>query len=112
MSYVIKGIVIRGDGYGRKIGFPTINLEIEDLQKKELPARGVYAGKALIEGSEYRAGIVVDPNDKVDAHLIGFNGDAYGKIAVLSLEKFIREYRNFETETDLINQIKEDIKLC
>ena len=106
---IIKGIVIKGDGYGKQIGFPTVNLEFE---KKDLPPRGVYAGKATLEGIEYRAGIVIDPKDKVEAHLVGYEGDAYGKTVVLNLEKFIREYRNFDTEEELINQIKEDIKQC
>jgi riboflavin kinase / FMN adenylyltransferase len=112
MNYIITGTVIRGDGYGRKIGFPTVNLEIEEAKKKELPGRGVYAGKATLEGVEYRAGIVLDPKDKVEAHLIEYEGDAYGKKVVLNLEKFIREYRNFDTEAELINQITEDIQKC
>lgn len=107
MHYLIKGKVIYGDGYGRKIGFPTINILPES---EELPPKGVYAGVGIIDGREYRAGIVVAPDGKVDAHLIGYNGEAYGQVAVLQLDKFLREYKKFDTEAKLIAQIKKDIE--
>jgi len=100
--------VIRGDGYGKKLGFPTVNLETKD----ELPKVGVYAGVALIDDKEYKAGIVIGPGNKTEAHLIGYNGDAYGKQVVLTIKQFLREYKKFDTEEELINQIKEDIKKC
>lgn len=113
MEYVISGIVIKGDGYGKKLGFPTVNLETKkDILPKELPPMGVYAGVAFMDGTAYRAGIVVGPNAKIEAHLIGYDGDAYGKQVMLTTKKFLREYKNFDTEAELINQIKEDIKLC
>ncbi|MBI2627656.1 riboflavin kinase [Candidatus Nomurabacteria bacterium] len=109
MDYVISGKVIKGDGYGRKIGFPTMNLE---ANTKELPKAGVYAGIGNLDGIDYRTGIVVGPEDKLEAHLIGYNGDAYGKQVTLKIEKFIREYKKFNTEEELIIQIKKDLKLC
>lgn len=109
MQYIISGKVIRGDGYGRKIGFPTVNLE---TQIKKLPSAGVYTGKASLDNVVYRAGIVIAPDNKIDAHLIGYQGDAYGKEVKLTLNKFLREYKNFQTEEELINQIKKDISLC
>ncbi|OGI85842.1 hypothetical protein A3A05_02040 [Candidatus Nomurabacteria bacterium RIFCSPLOWO2_01_FULL_41_12] len=108
MIYKISGKVIRGDGYGKKLGFPTVNLETKD----ELPKVGVYAGVALIDDKEYKAGIVIGPGNKTEAHLIGYNGDAYGKQVVLTIKQFLREYKKFDTEEELINQIKEDIKKC
>jgi riboflavin kinase/FMN adenylyltransferase len=109
MQYIISGKVIKGDRYGRKIGFPTANVE---TQMKDFPPAGVYAGKASLDNVVYRAGIVIAPNNKIDAHLIGYNGDAYGKVVSLTLNKFLREYKNFNTEEELVNQIKKDIKLC
>ncbi len=107
MNYIIKGKVIRGDGYGRKIGFPTINLETE---KKEFPPEGVYSGNAILDGRKYRAGIIIGPGKKIEGHLIGYNGNAYGRQATLEIEKFLRKYKKFNTEQELINQIKEDLK--
>jgi FAD synthase len=109
MQYVFSGKVIKGDSYGRKIGFPTVNLAVE---LKESPKAGVYAGVAFMDGVVYKAGIVVGPNDKIEAHLIGYEGDAYGKVVVLTTQKFLRDFKKFNTEEELINQIKEDIKLC
>lgn len=114
MSIILKGIVVKGDGYGRKLGFPTINLEpIRQAQgKQESERAGVYAGVAFLDGVVYKAGIAINPNGKIDAHLIGYDGDAYGKQVVLTANKFLREYKNFNTEEELINQIKKDIDLC
>jgi len=104
----IKGVVVKGDGYGRKLGFPTVNLDTKD----KLPAAGVYVGTATLDNQTYRAGILINPNGKVEAHLIGYNGDAYGKMVTLEIKKFLREYKKFETERELIIQIKKDLEQC
>ena len=109
MNYVITGEVIKGDGYGKKLGFPTVNLKVGG---QVLPKAGVYAGEAILENIKYRAGIVIGPEEKIEAHLIGYNGDAYGKQVTLEVKKFIREYKKFDTEEELIIQIKKDISLC
>jgi FAD synthase len=114
----ISGKVIRGEGYGRKLGFPTVNLQA-DMSVEELPSSGVYAGFAkLMSNTEcltFRAGIVIGPETngqkKVEAHLIGYDGDAYGKMVTLEVGKFIREFKKFDTEEELIIQIKKDIEI-
>lgn len=112
MKYKISGKVIRGDGYGRKIGFPTVNLEIQKDEVKELPILGVYFGMALLDNKKYKAGIVIGPNCKIEAHIIGYSGDAYGKDIDLEIKKFLREYKKFKTEEELVAQIKKDISIC
>jgi riboflavin kinase/FMN adenylyltransferase len=109
MNYVIKGEVVRGDGYGRKLGFPTVNLKTDT---ELLPPAGVYAGNAVLEDKRYRAGILINPSGKVEAHLIGYNGDAYGKEVTLEAKKFLREYKKFDTEKELIAQIGKDLEKC
>lgn len=109
MNYIITGRVIRGEGYGRKLGFPTVNL---DTKTKEFPPEGVYAGVAVLDGNEYRAGIVIDPHNKIEAHMIGYSGDVYGKRVTLKTEKFLRKYKKFKTEQELVKQIREDLRLC
>ncbi len=109
MQYKISGKVVKGDGYGRKIGYPTVNLETDT---EALPPEGVYAGIAILEGREYRAGIILGPKDKIEAHLIGYSGDAYGKEVNLTLNNFLREFKNFDTEEELVIQIKKDIEQC
>ena len=72
----------------------------------------MYSGIEIMAGKEYRAGIIIGPNKKIEAHLIGYDGNAYGEDVILEIGKFLREYKKFDTEEELIAQIKEDIKLC
>ena len=103
MNYVIRGRVRKGKGYGRKIGYPTINIPHKSKIK-----RGVYSGKVILNKKAYRAGIVIGGN--AEAHLIGFKGSAYGRVAIIEIGKFIRKFKKFKTEKELIAQIKEDMK--
>ena len=129
MYYVIYGKVIKGDGYGKKLGYPTINLSRRFFSKmKKKPKFGVYAGRvflrkkptsksSLLPGKLYQAAIVIGPKDKrglpkIEAHLIGFKGNAYGKRAIFEVGKFIRKYKKFKTEKELIKQIEQDLKKC
>ncbi len=109
MNYVISGKVLKGEGYGKKLGFPTVNLAVKPPSEAK---EGVYAGIGILDGKEYRAGIVIGPGEKVEAHLLGYNGDAYGKEVSLEINKFLRDFKKFNTEEELINQIKKDLKLC
>ena len=110
-KYTISGKVVRGDGYGRKLGFPTVNLE-PDEDTEEFPPAGIYAGTVILEDEEYRAGIAVGHKNKIDAHLLGYDGDAYGKKIIFKINKFLREYKKFDTEEKLIAQIKKDLEQC
>lgn len=118
MNYIIKGKVIKGDGYGKKIGFPTANLDRRDfLRLKEKPKFGVWSGITSVNNKIYKSAIVIGPNDKVglpkiEAHLINFSGNIYGKKLNIEVCKFIRSYKKFKTEKDLIIQIQKDILKC
>mgnify|MGYP001579982203 CR=1 FL=1 len=124
MNYVISGRIIKGEGYGKKIGYPTINLDRRNFLKlKEKPNFGVYAGKATLntmlntECLTYKAGIVIGPLDKkglpkIEAHLIGFKKDIYGEKVTLEINKFIRKFKKFKTKKELKEQIEKDLKKC
>ncbi len=113
-----RGRVVEGDHYGRALGFPTANVEKKESPKTELEApTGIYAGTASIlpEKMMYRAGIVVGPhgNDglqKIEAHLLDFSRNLYGKELHLSLFVYLRPYRNFKGEDALKEQIATDIQ--
>jgi len=109
MKNEITGIVIKGEGYGRKIGYPTLNLE---LKEGNLFPPGIYAGEVLLDGKKYKAGIVLGPGKKAEAHLLLYSGDAYGKEATFYLLKFLRDFKDFENEEALKAQIKKDLEKC
>ncbi len=115
-SYCVAGKVIHGDGRGRKLGIPTANLAVWEEQL--LPAGGVYATYAWLNGLRYPAatniGVRPTVNGRsliVEAHLIGFDGDLYGQEMALDFESRIRDEKKFPGLDSLIAQIKADIAL-
>ena len=115
--YSIKGEVIKGLGNGKKLTFPTLN--INPLDEYVEPKNGVYAVKVLLKGNEYlgMANIGVHPSisqlDKaiLEVHLFNFNEDVYGEIVTCTFLSFIREERKFTSLEELINQLELDKKL-
>ena len=117
MKNIISGRIIQGDGYGKRLGFPTANVDRRQYSRDQLRIRfGVYAGQAVLEnGQQYRAGIVIGPADKsglpkLEAYLLGFKGNLYGKKIELHLNKFLRPYRVFPSESQLKQQIAKDVQ--
>ena len=112
-----KGKVIKGTGYGRKIGFPTANIDSEEFLKIEKEIEfGVYAGFVVREktGVWYRSGIVIGPLDKegipkLEAHLLDFYEDIYGEVLTFNLVKYLRSFENYESENELKDAIARDI---
>jgi riboflavin kinase / FMN adenylyltransferase len=110
----VSGIVRRGREQGRSIGFPTAN--ILPMAFAALPADGVYAGTAELEGGEsYPASISVgtppsfpEARDYLEAHLIGFDGDLYDTAVTLSFLSRLRELRAFASMTELAAAIAAD----
>ncbi len=116
----ISGKVVQGDHYGKRLGFPTANLDRREYVRKKLKIRlGVWAGRAelKIQNSKFKiypAGIIIGPIDKkglpkIEAHLIGFKGNLYGKYLNIYLNKYLRPYKKFKAEEELKKQIKKDI---
>lgn len=119
-SYEYSGIVEQGAMLGRKIGFPTVNLSIDF--RACLPANGVYSAQALIreadEEKEYPAvvNIGVKPTvtdagrQTVEANLIGYQGNLYGKKVTLKFLSRLRDEKKFENIDELKKQINKDIE--
>ena len=114
---VITGTVMRGAGYGRKLGFPTANLDRREYARRKYAWRlGVYAGVATRpkSGKSYPTGIVLGPRDesglpKIEAHLIGFSGNLYDKKLRLELRTFLRPFISYSNEDALKKQIAKDL---
>lgn len=116
MKHIITGIVVKGDQYGRVLGFPTANLEKASrgqVGTKSLPP-GIYAGyTTLSDKKRYASAIVITPPDileKIETHLISFQGNLYGQKIILELVEFIRPYKKFDTQAELIKNIEKDIQ--
>ncbi|HKN64198.1 MAG TPA: riboflavin biosynthesis protein RibF [Gaiellaceae bacterium] len=107
----VEGIVVRGDGRGRELGFPTANLDVPEGLL--VPPDGVYAGWTL----DRRAAVSIGTNPhfegverRVEAHLLDFDGDLYGRRLVVELWNPIREQRRFDSLEELVAAIGDDVE--
>lgn len=115
MPYLVAGEVVKGNHFGRKIGFPTINLRPD--KNKLLPPNGVYFSKVNTGGKSYRAitnvGYKPTVTDEkvmgVESYLYGFDGDVYGQQAEVYLQSFHRPERKFGSVEALRRQLEVDI---
>jgi riboflavin kinase/FMN adenylyltransferase len=111
----LRGTVDRGAGRGAPLGFPTANLAgIEVL----LPADGVYAARAFLDDSPTPrpSAVHIGPNAtfgeqsrSVEAHLIDFQGDLYGRVLEIDLLDRLRATRPFPGVDALRAQIAQDV---
>lgn len=113
--YVVEGTVVRGAGRGRGLGFPTANLLTPT--GIQLPGRGVYAGRALLDEGSWPAAVNVGINPTfggeplhVEAHLLGFEGDLLGKVLAVEFWRRLRDEQRFDSAEDLTQQIAEDVR--
>ena len=108
--------VVHGNELGRTISFPTINQFIPETNI--IPRFGVYKSFVYIDGKNYRGitniGVRPTVGDLkkaiMETHILGFDGDLYGRKIAVSLVKFLREERKFADLNELKKQISEDLK--
>ena len=117
-NWSIEGIVQKGRQIGKKIGFPTCNIDIGDYV---LAKPGVYAVKVLRKNNtKYIKGIAnlgYRPtfNQKkilLEVHLFNFSGNLYNKYLSVEFLKFIRKEKKFKNVNQLKNQIKNDLSIA
>jgi riboflavin kinase/FMN adenylyltransferase len=111
----LQGRVGSGDKRGIKLGFPTANLEVEPGQA--LPAGGVYACRAYIDGQSYPAMTNIGTRPTfgggprlIEVYLLDYNGDLYGHELAIDIIERLRDEKKFDTPEQLIEQIAEDVK--
>ena len=113
--YRVCGTVVHGAHRGAGLGFPTANLAgIATL----LPAPGVYAARAAVAGAaaSHAAAVHVGPNAtfgetavSVEAHLVGFAGDLYGRRLDVDFLERVRDTRHFDSIDELVARMRADV---
>jgi riboflavin kinase/FMN adenylyltransferase len=112
--YRIQGRVIGGDQRGRKIGFPTANLDGVDVV---IPAPGVYGGIGYVGEQKHLAAIHVGPKPTFDGqrsgqaeiHLLDYSGDLYGQTLQVDFITCVREIARFDSAQQLVAQLTRDV---
>jgi riboflavin kinase/FMN adenylyltransferase len=107
----VEGEVVTGDRRGAGLGFPTANLAVP--VGLLVPALGVYAGSAL----GHRAAVSIGTNPhyggterRVEAHLLDYDGDLYGRRLIVELWERLRDEAAFGSEADLVDAIAADVR--
>ncbi len=113
--FSMRGQVIHGNKRGKKLGFPTANLNIDD--RYIFPKNGVYIVRLYVDGKWENgvASIGYNPtfNDEqtkrfIEVHLIDFDKDIYGQTVTIEWRKWLRNEMKFDDINDLIEQIGKD----
>ncbi len=112
--YAVSGTVIHGRGKGHLIGFPTANIDIDGEYVR--PAPGVYAGYIRIGEETYKTMMNIGHNPtfnyrsdlSVEAHILHFSADIYGREVTVELVKYLRPEKRFEFRDELVCQLIAD----
>jgi riboflavin kinase/FMN adenylyltransferase len=106
----LTGTVVRGDGRGRALGYPTANLSF--AYRPALPAIGIYAGWAIGQRALVSIGrrptFHDDGDVVVEAHLLDWDGDLYDTVLRVEVAERLREERRFGSVEELVAQMRED----
>lgn len=111
--FALLGTVVHGDGRGRTLDFPTANLQVEN---ELIPRDGVYITRTLVDGSAYPAATNIGRRPTfgehlrvVEAHLLDFSGDLYGRRLRLEFLRRLRGEQRFAGPEELRSQIRRDV---
>ena len=111
--YFLDGIVVEGKRRGRELGFPTANLETAN---ELIPPNGVYATTLQVDGIVHAAMTNIgvrptfadDMRTSIETHVLGFDGDLYGRKVRLAFVQRLRDERRFDDLDGLKTQIEAD----
>jgi len=113
--FSLNGRVTRGAGRGVELGFPTANLDIDPGQA--IPAEGVYATWAHIDGQAYKSMTSIGPQPTfggsqriVEVYILDYHNNLYGRELKIDIMERLRSEKKFDTAEELKKQITEDIK--
>ena len=115
--FLLRGEVVKGQGRGRELGFPTANLGMPEGQV--VPGDGIYAAKALVDGSALPAAVSIgvrptfddgDGKRVVEVHILDFGGDLYGSELAVEFVERLRDELRFDSVEELVAQMRDDVE--
>ena len=116
--YELNGKVIKGNGVGRTIKYPTANIEIKEIYKL-IPPKGVYLVKIYLGENEFSGMMNIGNrptisglDQTIEIHVFDFDKDLYGKNLKVFFLKKIRNEKKFDSLTSLKSQLKKDEENC
>ena len=113
----LTGLVEHGDARGRELGYPTANVPVQDRKIRD----GVWVGTVCVDpeglGPSFAAAVSVGHRPTyyrkgtrlMEAHLLDFSGDLYGRSVLVTLHCYIRPQRKFRGTEELVDQIRRDV---
>jgi len=108
--FIFRGKVKKGKERGKLLGFPTANIALH----KEIP-EGIYASRVTFENKNYRAATFIGTSKtfneteyRAESYILDFNQNIYGEWITVRLFKKLRGNKKFNSEQQLINQMKRD----
>jgi riboflavin kinase/FMN adenylyltransferase len=116
--FTLHGKVVEGKQMGRKLGYPTANIEASD-KYKIIPGYGVYAVKIELNGADYKGMLNIGTrptfnnnadNRSIEVNIFDFEADVYGKEITLQFAGKIRDEQKFGSIEMLVNQLEKDKK--
>ena len=114
--YSVRGLVVRGDGRGRQLGFPTANLAIVSSEKL-IPATGIYAVRGSTRAGAFPGALHLGPRPTfrgspptIELHLLDFDGDLYGEEIRVDFVRRLRDVLPFDSVGALVAQMREDVE--
>jgi riboflavin kinase/FMN adenylyltransferase len=114
--YSIRGLVVRGEGRGRGLGFPTANLRVAERDKL-IPPQGIYAVRGVLRSGAYTGALHLGPRPTfrgspptMELHLLDFDEDIYGEEVRVDFIEYLRPIEPFSTVQALVDQIRVDVE--
>jgi riboflavin kinase/FMN adenylyltransferase len=114
--YSLRGLVVRGEGRGRQLGFPTANLAVASSDKL-IPATGIYAVRGVTHAGTFDGALHLGPRPtfpgsppSIEIYLLDFEGDLYGQEIRVDFIQHLRDVRPFDGVDALISQMGEDVE--
>jgi riboflavin kinase/FMN adenylyltransferase len=111
--HVVRGTVVRGEGRGKHLGFPTAN--IATPASVVVPGEGIYAGQVEIGDRRYGSAIHIGPvptfgvaERRIEAYIFDFDDDLVGRAVGIHFVARLRDVQQFDTPDELIDQIRAD----